>query len=239
MKTSNNKNFSSNRFIDVFKFFPKRMTRLILHFWEGAIYFTTPKFRNQSFVLSIVYWWWELGCHVLDTLGIAEGYEAVCDFTKKETRPLNAFELIMAKEIFGDTINYERVRIDETAEIACKSSTLKYVSFYTINSWGRMSDDIFIHEMVHIWQYENVGAVYIPKALRVHLTEGMGYNYGGLSALEKSMKKGGKLLDFNYEQQGDIVADYFRIKCGYPPIWGKGTKTDLKIYEYFVEQLGS
>lgn len=201
------------------------------------MFFISQKANNQSFIKSVAFWWWELICHILDTLGIAELYEASCDLYKKETRPLNAFEIVMAKEIFGNTINYDRVRIDETAEIACKNSQLKYVSFYTINSWGRMSDDIFIHEMVHIWQYENVGAVYIPKALKVHLTKGMGYNYGGLPALEKSMKAGGKLLDFNYEQQGDIVADYFRIRSGNPPIWGKATKKDLPVYEYFIAQL--
>lgn len=178
-----------------------------------------------------------MGCLILEIFGIAECYETACDFYKKETRSLNAFELVMAKEIFGDTINYARVRIDETAEIACKNSHLKYVSFYTINSWGRMSDDIFIHEMVHVWQYQKFGAVYIPKALKVHLTEGMGYNYGGLSALQHSMKNNGKFLDFNFEQQGDIVADYFRIRCGDFPIWGNATKQDLPVYEYFVSQL--
>ena len=213
------------------------MTRLVLHFWNGLTFFILQNANNQSIIKSIAFWWWEMSCLVLDTLGIAEWYETACDFIKKETRPLNAFEMVMAREIFGNTIQYHRVRIDETAEIVCKKGTLKYVSFYTINSWGRMSDDIFIHEMVHIWQYENVGAAYIPKALRVHLTKGMGYDYGGVAVLKKSMNAGGKFQDFNYEQQGDIVADYFRIKCGYSPIWGDGRLEDLWVYEYFVEQV--
>ena len=215
------------------------MIRLVLHFWNGILFFAAQRIDNQSIVKNIAYWWWELACYILDTLGISEIYETGCGQYKKATRPLNVYELFMAKEIFGNSINYARVRIDETAEIACKNSQLKYVSFYTINSWGGMSDDIFIHEMVHVWQYENVGAAYIPKALRVHLTEGLGYNYGGLDALKFCREKGGKLLDFNYEQQGDIVADYFRLKSGYLPIWGDATRKDLPVYEYFIDQLNA
>jgi hypothetical protein len=229
--------FIGFRFLDIVKLFPRRITRFLLHFWTGPRFFFSKKAQNQPFIRSVAFWWWELSCLVLEIFGIAEWYEMGCDFYKKETRPLNSFELVMAKEIFGNTINYARVRIDETAEIACKNSYLKYVSFYTINSWGRMSDDIFIHEMVHIWQYQKFGAVYIPKALKVHLTKGMSYNYGGLAALKKSMAKNGNFLDFNFEQQGDIVADYFRIRCGDAPIWGKANKDDLPVYEYFIGQL--
>ena len=232
-----NKTFIGFRFSDIIKFLPKRILRFLLHFWNVPLFFFSKNAQNQSVIRSIAFWCWELGCLVLEILGIAEWYETACDLYKKETRSLNSFELVMAKEIFGNSINYDRVRIDETAEIACKNSYLKYVSFYTINSWGRMSDDIFIHEMVHVWQYEKFGAVYIPKALKVHLTKGMSYNYGGVAALEKSMEANGRFLDFNFEQQGDIVADYFRIRCGDTPIWGEAGKEDLPIYEYFIEQL--
>ncbi|MFT4758951.1 MAG: hypothetical protein ACI9XO_001021 [Paraglaciecola sp.] len=226
-----------NRLLDIVKLFPKRITRLFLHFWNGPLFFISKNAQNQLFIKSIAFWWWELSCHILELFGIAEWYEAACGIYKKETRLLNAFELVMAKEIFGNTINYARVRIDETAEIACKKSQLKYVSFYTINSWGRMSDYIFIHEMVHVWQYQKFGAVYIPKALKVHLTKGMGYNYGGLLTLQNAMNNNGKFLDFNFEQQGDIVADYFRIRCGDEPIWGNATDEYLPVYEYFIAQL--
>jgi len=227
------------RFLNFFLSLPKRTVFLFLHFLDGPIYLLSQKPTNQSFANSIFYWWWELVCKILDLFGISELYETACDFYKKETRPLNGFELIMAKEIFGNSIEYDRVRIDEMAEIACKKGFLKYVSFNTINSWGTMSDSIFIHEMVHVWQYQKIGMAYIPKALKVHLTDGMSYNYGGVLALKKIKAVQGGLLDFNYEQQGDIVGDYFRIKNGMPPCWGNGTIVDLEVYEYFIQDLVS
>ena len=65
----------------------------------------------------------------------------------------------------------------------------------------------------------------------------MGYNYGGVTTLKDFLEKGKNLLDFNLEQQADIVADYYLIKNGYAPQWGRGTLHDLHIYEKFIEDL--
>ena len=99
-----------------------------------------------------------------------------------------------------------------------------------------MANHILIHELMHIWQYQQMGAIYMVRALSAQHTK-MGYNYGGIAAIHQKMANGETLLDFNFEQQGDIVADYFRIKSGFQPIWGKGTKEDLEVYEYFLESL--
>ena len=99
-----------------------------------------------------------------------------------------------------------------------------------------MQNSIFIHEMVHVWQYEKLGAIYIPKALSAQYTA-EGYNYGGVEVLKQYMREGKDLLAFNYEQQGDIVSDYYRIKNGYFPRWGNGSRIDLPVYEYFIRTI--
>ena len=104
-----------------------------------------------------------------------------------------------------------------------------------INSWGEMHDDVFIHELVHVWQYERFGAMYIAKALLAQREEG--YNYGGRSRLAKARELGGKLTDFNFEQQADIVMDYYRLITGRSVRWGNATLTDISEYVYFVDQL--
>jgi len=139
----------------------------------------------------------------------------------------------MAKEIFGNAINYDRIRIDESAYLGPKQQQICYVSFYIINSWGKMQNSILIHELVHVWQYENMGAVYIPRALWAQTTD-EGYNYGGLENLVIALSENKTIYDFNLEQQGDIIADYFRVKNGYSPEWGNATVHDLSIYEEII-----
>ena len=64
-----------------------------------------------------------------------------------------------------------------------------------------------------------------------------GYDYGGVRALKERRKKGESLLDFNLEQQGDIVTDYFLLKSGYRTQWGNAKLEDLPTYQSFVEDL--
>jgi len=93
---------------------------------------------------------------------------------------------------------------------------------------------LLIHELMHVWQYERIGAMYIPLALRAQHTT-VGYNYGGVSYLKHNGHKG--LWDFNLEQQADLVADYYLIQAGYNPQWGIGQKKDVAVYEPFIREL--
>ena len=99
-----------------------------------------------------------------------------------------------------------------------------------------MQNSILLHELTHIWQFQQMGAVYVPRAIKAQFSK-MGYNYGGVSALKAYLGKGKSFLSFNLEQQGDIISDYYRIKDGYRPRWGNGDRRDLSIYESFVNQV--
>ncbi|MEM9990514.1 MAG: hypothetical protein AAF738_02055 [Bacteroidota bacterium] len=174
--------------------------------------------------------------YALDRLGISKLYETLSNRWKPHTRLLTTQEIALARSVFGDSINYDQVRIDEQARIGTRRYNLCYVSFNTINSWGALSDELLIHELMHVWQYQHFGAVYIPRALAAQRSK-EGYNYGGVEALWQAIHTKRNLWDFNYEQQGDIVADYFRLRQGLAPRWGKATWVDLQVYEYFVQQL--
>ena len=156
------------------------------------------------------------------------------DFFKFNSRPLSSRELSVISSVFGDAISYELVRLDQSSYIGPRQMNIIYVSFHTINSWGKMPDHILIHEMVHVWQYEQLGAKYIPMALAAQTSQ-MRYNYGGVEQLQINMDKG--LNAFNLEQQADIIMDYYIIKNDYKPRWGRGNKGDLAIYEHFVNEI--
>jgi len=211
------------RIKDIPKMFPIRIKRLRKHFF--------------SFCWLNPNWWLELIYLLLDLLGIPEVYETIIDLFKWKTRPLNTREIALLTPIFGKNIDYNRVRIDETALLGPKQKQFCYVSFYTINSWGQMNDALLIHEMVHIWQFQQMGSIYIPQALAAQRSK-EGYNYGGAPKIVAWALKNGRLTDFNLEQQADIVADYWRLKNDYPLQWGPAGVADLPHYAFFVEQIG-
>ena len=82
-----------------------------------------------------------------------------------------------------------------------------YVSFNLINYNSSLPKSIFIHECVHIWQYQQFGSVYILRALQAQRSKA-GYDYGGVEALYSAMISRMSFMDFNFEQQGQIFEDY-------------------------------
>lgn len=228
-----------SRMLDVFRYLPRRVGRLLEHiqlgmqsFWSNSI---QSLFKSRT-MQGIAYWWVEMILMALECLGLAEVFESIMDFVKFNSRPLNRWERKLAYSVFGDSINYDRVRIDELALVGPRQRMFCYVSFYMINSWGNMQNSTLLHELVHVWQFEHLGIAYIPRALNAQKTV-MGYNYGGINQLKSYYEEGKSLRDFNMEQQADIITDYYRIKNGYRPQWGNAGIIDLPIYEYFASEL--
>ncbi len=223
------------RLVYLVRFLPVRFFRLLRQLFSGF----KSLFQTRSPQLSvsqIILWWGGLFFYIIDLAGLGEIYETLCGLVKWNTRLLSNDELSQAKSVFGESIQWERVRIDEKAFIGCKQWHFCYVSFYTINSWGSMNMPLLIHELTHIWQFERYGAVYIPQALKAMHSKA-GYNYGGVPGLQNAKEAGCKLSDFNMEQQADIVADYFRIREKLLPKWGNQINPDFSAYEYFVSEL--
>ncbi|MBX2926819.1 MAG: DUF4157 domain-containing protein [Saprospiraceae bacterium] len=219
--------------------FPARLRRLGNQLWEGV---KSLKPWSLSWWKSLGkaatwkefgYWLGEFAIYGLETLGIGEMYETLMDFVKFNTRPLTGAEIAVAKTVFGNSIDYNLVRVDERAILGPSWTKRAYVSFHTINNWGTVSPELLIHELTHVWQYQKMGAMYMPRA--IHAQKAGGYNYGGIPALEANKNKG--ISAFNLEQQGDILEDYYKIKNGMTPSWGSGTAADLPLYEIYVNEV--
>jgi hypothetical protein len=181
-------------------------------------------------------WWLELLYLFLDLLAAPELYETAAECLKWKTRPLTPEELSIVREVFGDSLPYDRIRIDEKAYLGPPQWRICYVSFFTINAWGRMPPDVLVHEVMHVWQFHRMGSVYIPRALSAQRSK-EGYDYGGGQRIGTRAASAGKLDDFNLEQQADLIADYWRIRHGRPPVWGNAAWKDAGPYLHFVQQL--
>lgn len=138
----------------------------------------------------------------------------------------------MAKQVFGDSIDYARVWVDDRSLLASHPTIEAFVSFNCINYRGTISDAVFIHELVHIWQYQRFGSIYIALAWRAHRKENV-YDYGGLQNLWREMMKGARFTSFSVEQQAEIVEDYYRLYLS-----GQNhIDFSAQAYTYFIQQL--
>lgn len=202
------------RFTDIFRLFPVRSLRLIRH----ILFFPQPPCMQIYARQPLKYagfWLLDTLMYSLETLGINELAETVMDFGKPKTRNLNPKELEVLHEVFGKNINASRVVVDTSSRVA-KKKKVAFVTFNTIHHWGDLRPNLIAHELTHVWQYQKFGGVYLFKALQAQHTH-EGYNYGG----EAGLTEKGSFLNFNMEQQGDIMEDYYRLKNGLKAQWLK------------------
>ena len=131
--------------------------------------------------------------------------------------PLTETETNAASAVLGPSgIRYSSVRVAEgrLLPLIFKFNRRRaFTTFHTINlpstgSHSRPHLDLLLHELVHVAQFEITGSAYIWQALRAQRTNG--YGYGGSEGLIEDRSDGKHFRDYNREQQGQIVQDYYR-----------------------------
>lgn len=114
--------------------------------------------------------------------------------------PLTDPEKALARSVFQDSVDLDRVRIGVTSVLAAPT-TLGNV----IRVKGPISDDTLIHELTHVWQYQTSGLRYVSCALAgqvegavLHGTRNWTYEFD-------PTRTGTHLSDYGPEQQAQIV----------------------------------
>lgn len=205
--------------------YPKVIKRWLIHF----IWILFPKtFRNAFPPQSVIEWFADLFFYTIDLLWIPWMYEVIFLLLKNSVRRLNEHELEEGQKMFGNSIRYDLILFDDNAWLGVGKGVLAYVTFFMINFKLRMSMPVFIHELVHVWQFQQFGSVYISKAIKAQRSK-EGYNYGGTEKLYAAMVKGLPVTSFNFEQQAEIMEDYYRKYVG-----RNTTSIETNVYIYFV-----
>lgn len=132
-------------------------------------------------------------------------------------RVLTAGEITLAREVFGNSLDYDRVRITEGrfhplhprgTGMAPNGNLYMYGCYSPDYSLGTLQAQAhFIHEMVHVWQYQN--KVLDPITAAIQLTLKHKFNY--MAAYNYNLASGRDLLSYNMEQQATIIQDYFLL----------------------------
>jgi hypothetical protein len=159
------------------------------------------------------------------------------DILKWKTRPLHDSEIEIFRSVFGTAISTNLISMDNKSIPAIKGWTIAYTSFHTINYAHQLPHHTLVHEAVHLWQYRFFGSSYLSEAIWAQRWGG-GYNYGGLDQLMQNDQKDG-LLSFNFEQQADIIEDYYRLKAGLPLQWMSSQPESIVFLERYALQLQS
>jgi hypothetical protein len=134
-------------------------------------------------------------------------------------RPLTDAERTEAQLVFGRSLDYDRIVVEEDpimGAFGTARTTPLTVNFPPGSFGGSGFMPWLIHELTHSWQYQHgisfaktsyygtVGFFYSPY-----------YDYGGEAGLLAAQAAGKHFRDFNPEQQGSILGDYYkRLKKG-------------------------
>jgi hypothetical protein len=156
-------------------------------------------------------------------------------------RRLSRFERQEARLIFGQSLKYDQIWIYEEApwpdwigklgEILRRRSvgghnavTLGNRIFFPTRLESehpttriRVNQTAWlIHELTHVWQFQQEGWRYLPQALGAILRHGRwAYKLGSEDTLNKARLAGARFKDYNREQQGELARGYYvRLKKG-------------------------
>jgi hypothetical protein len=231
---------------------PNRVARVVLDLWEAvksvrpwALEWWKSLVHIDTWV-DFLKWVGTLVLHLFELGGGGEIVETLADLIKFNTRKLTGAEVFEASSVFGSSVDFSLVRIDTHSLMVFIAKKFKgyskgreFTTFHTINGEeGNITIDTLIHELTHVWQYQQVGAIYMPQAIHAQGTP-EGYDYGGVTELQARKAAGQGIRTFNREQQAQIVQDYFRIRKKLRPMVGTGTIADLPLYAHFVKEVST
>jgi hypothetical protein len=152
-----------------------------------------------------------------------------------QSRALTEGEIEMAKQVFGDDIDYTKVKIYNKKWFAFQSkdtvmtpngniyynpkSDLYFDDFSKVaGSHAIVVKETFMHEMTHVWQKQQ------GKSVAVRATFNRRYNY--------TLAPNKSFASYGIEQQGRIVGDYYLTTQGYKSRAGYARKDYEKILPF-------
>lgn len=168
-------------------------------------------------------------------------------------RKLSPEENEAAQQVFVGGLDYARVRISEGSEFPnligrigarlrnSEPPAANAITFLDISIFPRkLTSDIgdmcwLIHELTHQWQYQNDGIRYLWEAIGAPTYEYKEPGESPSAALKRHFSTDKKhFRDFNREQQGDIVRDYyFALKQAQ----GTNSGIDLSAWEPYLQEI--
>ncbi len=156
------------------------------------------------------------------------------------SRSLTPGEINLAKTFFGDSLNYSLIKVHDESYIFFQPdrsgmtpngeiymSGAAYKGDYSKETIGKQG--FFLHEMTHVWQYQNNVLNPIGAALDEVFKHLGDYD----AAYPYTLVASKDFLDYGMEQQASILEDYFRLINGWLPgnLENKSLSSPRRLYE--------
>jgi hypothetical protein len=145
-------------------------------------------------------------------------------FTAAQGKPLIPLEIDLARSVFGESIDYSRVRLLETAEplwFRTVANVIRVPPFFTVDPNAPVRHrpltvdymrETFIHELTHVWQYQHGGTSYISYSLGPQLQALISSgDRNAAYCYDPDPTK--SFWDFTPEQQGMIAENTFVMRA--------------------------
>lgn len=140
-----------------------------------------------------------------------------------QERHLTSGEIDLARPVFGDGIDYAKVRIAnrQINKMAPQNGGCCFKNCINISGNIYLADyskaappqqSFFIHEITHIWQYQTNAMALAGKFLKDVLRHGFNYM---AKAYDYELDATKTFNQYGPEQQASMVQDYFLLKNGY------------------------
>lgn len=160
-------------------------------------------------------------CALFDLVGGPEIAQLVMHLGM-HTTPLSRMEVAAAAAVLGPgAIRYGEVRVAEGGILRLVfhfNGNRAFATWHTVHlprdgAHRRADLSLLVHELTHVFQYEQVGTRYLGEAVAAQLRQGPAcYRYGGPAGLAEACIQGRRYADFNREAQAQIAQDYYRLR---------------------------
>ena len=181
----------------------------------------------------------DLLCFIVLFVDLLAGPEVIMIlfiWPKRSLRLLDSKELDILSQTLGNSISEKLLVINQDANVLTSNGKFAFVSFFLIHTNKPMHDKTFAHELIHIWQYTRFGSAYIVKALFAQKSKD-GYDYHGAKHLMNSYSYNKGIMEYNFEQQGEILADYYWLQVQKEQFSNLIYEHNNRIYAYFIEDI--
>jgi Domain of unknown function (DUF4157) len=159
-----------------------------------------------------------IGAIVGGVIGLVGGAIAG-ELATTRSRSLTAEEIRYAREIYLDSIDYSKITITRDSVLALGAPRTIGNTIHLKSDWGAFVGDTLelteqgkvtlIHEMGHVWQYQNGGLAYMPQSIIAQLRATVsGGNRNAAYDWRAAHRAGIPWEEWNPEQQAEAIEDY-------------------------------
>jgi hypothetical protein len=159
-----------------------------------------------------------IGALVGGLVGFVAG-AIVGEVATTRSRKLTQPEIDYAKDVYLDSVDYSQITITRDSVLALGAPRTIGNTIHLKSDWGHFKGDtleltdkgmeVLIHEMGHVWQYQNGGLAYIPESLIAQLKAAVGGgDRAGAYDWRAAHDAGIPWEDWNPEQQAEAIERY-------------------------------